>query len=307
MEYCHGHSSKCVPENFTESDILDDIAELKEGPKGSARCLDCANRTSGLRCDDCINGNFRASQNYSESCRPCECHGHGDKCDPKTGENCNCKNNTESDVCPSGGKNSAQPCWMLQCSKCKEGYFGTPKDGHQCYKQLNSQVKMCFDAKPIDECVNKPKPLHPGEMVFLMIQPRYLNVDIRIIIDVTQGKLNVFMSTHDNNFSVRYNETSGLNEIHVDAYTKQWENSSLTDDTFLEKDAVGLRTYFSVEKPNPILRVNGLTDRLVIILPEVCSLIIRTETRKKSCKFKLTKFKNFKNMFYTRQKQIIII
>lgn len=96
-------------------------------------------------------GNFRGSEDHWDPCRPCDCHGHGDTCDPVTGEKCNCKNNTESDICPSGasGKNSAQPCWMVQCSKCKEGYMGTPKAGHQCYKQMNMDAKMCFDAKPI--------------------------------------------------------------------------------------------------------------------------------------------------------------
>lgn len=157
LEYCYGHSRICL-DNSTEIDIADydenDLIEmLVEGPKDSARCLWCANKTTGSRCQECIAGNFRGMEEYKLPCRPCDCHGHGDTCDPITGEKCNCKNNTESEVCSAGAsvKNSAQqqPCWMLQCSKCKEGYLGIPKQGHQCYKQMNMDFKMCFDAKPI--------------------------------------------------------------------------------------------------------------------------------------------------------------
>lgn len=96
-------------------------------------------------------GNFRGTENLWDPCTPCNCHGHGDTCDPVTGDKCNCQNNTESETCggtPSN-KNSVTPCYMVQCTKCKEGYLGVPKDGHQCYKQLTVDSKMCFDAKPI--------------------------------------------------------------------------------------------------------------------------------------------------------------
>lgn len=64
-------------------------------------------------------------------------------------------NNTENDVCGGspGGKNSVTPCHEVQCTKCKEGYLGTPKDGHQCYKLLTVDSKMCFDAKPIGKSI----------------------------------------------------------------------------------------------------------------------------------------------------------
>lgn len=94
-------------------------------------------------------GNFRGSENPRDPCRPCNCHGHGDTCDPTSGDNCNCKNNTESDTCGTSTKNSVTHCYMVQCTKCKEGYLGTPKDGHQCYRQLTVDSKMCFDAKLI--------------------------------------------------------------------------------------------------------------------------------------------------------------
>lgn len=101
-----------------------------------------------------ILGNFRGSEDHRDPCRPCDCHGHGDTCDPIHGDKCNCQNNTESDVCRGvTEKNSAHPCWMVQCSKCKDGYLGTPTSGHQCYKQMHVENKMCFDAKPLGEFI----------------------------------------------------------------------------------------------------------------------------------------------------------
>lgn len=119
----------------------------------------------------------------------------------------------------------------------------------------------------------KPKPLHPGEMVFFVIQPRFMNVDIRIMIDVTQGKLNVFMSTHDDTYIVYPNMTTGIQEIDLDAKYGQYDNGTYkTDDVLLDRDALGLRTYITVTKPKTMLAVKGLQDRLVITLPEVRSI-----------------------------------
>lgn len=110
----------------------------------------------------------------------------------------------------------------------------------------------------------KPKALHPGEMVFFAIQPRFMNVDIRIMIDVTQGELNVFMSTHDNTYRAYPNLTLNLDERY-----EMRNVSREMDDLFVEYAAVGLRTYITVTEPRTILKVNGLKDRLVITLPEV--------------------------------------
>lgn len=101
----------------------------------------------------CIHGHFRGTENQKDVCRPCQCHGHGDTCDPVTGEKCNCGNNTESDnTCSaSSSKNSAQQCYSVQCTKCKELYLGYPVEGHQCYKTISAESKMCFDAKAIGE------------------------------------------------------------------------------------------------------------------------------------------------------------
>lgn len=41
-------------------------------------------------------------------------------------------------------KNSVFPCWNVQCSKCRDSYAGRPTEGHQCYKQITVESKMCF-------------------------------------------------------------------------------------------------------------------------------------------------------------------
>lgn len=128
----------------------------------------------------------------------------------------------------------------------------------------------------LDECKMKPNPLHPGEVVFFVIQPRFMNVDIRIIIDVTQGKLNVFMSTHDDTYVAHRNGSNGFINVDIDNMYGHWENGTLrSKDVYLVKEVMGLRTYITITQPKTILLVKHLQDRLVITLPEVSVISIR--------------------------------
>ncbi|EDS32341.1 laminin subunit gamma-3 [Culex quinquefasciatus] len=220
-EYCHGHTDICVGKDLEPSVRNMSYAELTrtltEGPQSDAVCLRCSNFTDGDQCDKCIPGYFRGANIPSDPCRRCQCHGHGDMCDPVTGEKCNCGNNTESDnTCSAKGKNLAYSCWSMQCTKCKDSYSGHPSNGHQCYKHITVDSRMCFDAKSIDECKIKPQPLKPGQTVFFVIQPRYMNVDIRFIVDVTQGELDFYMSPNDESFVVQPNNSSGYHDIYLD-------------------------------------------------------------------------------------------
>lgn len=220
--YCHNHTDVCVGHDAPEvvnTMLRDDLEKfLQEGPLEKAICLRCSNNTDGDQCEDCITGHFRGTDQLKDICRPCECHGHGDTCDPVTGEKCNCGNNTESDATcsASSSKNSAQQCWMVQCSKCRDSYAGNPTDGHQCYKQITVESKMCFDAKTIDECKKKPDPLKPGQTVFFVVQPRFMNVDIRIIIDVTEGEVDLFLSPQDDSFVVLTNHSTNEHVVYLD-------------------------------------------------------------------------------------------
>lgn len=219
--WCNGHTDVCVARDAEPQIKSMTKAELEtyltEGPIDDAICLRCTNQTSDDQCQGCIYGHFRGVDDFRAACRPCQCHGHGDSCDPVTGEKCNCGNNTESDATcsASSSKNSAQQCWMVQCSKCRDSYAGNPIDGHQCYKQITVESKMCFDAKTIDEC-KKPSPLKPGQTVFFVVQPRFMNVDIRIIVDVTQGELDLYMSPQDDSFVVLANQSTGHHVVFLD-------------------------------------------------------------------------------------------
>ena len=226
LEYCNGHTDICVAEsndgytNLTRSE-LDSI--LTEGARTNAICLNCANETDGSRCETCLTGYFRGTTNLNDGCRKCQCNGHGDTCDPVTGEKCNCGDNSENDnTCPAKlDKNSIYHCWS-GCSKCKESYSGHPKNGHQCYKHITIDSKMCLDARPLDECKNAaPVPLQGGKTVFFVVQPRFMNVDIRIILDVTEGDVDFFMSSNDDSFVVLTNHSNGIHEVLLDS-KYQW-------------------------------------------------------------------------------------
>ncbi|XP_058820306.1 multiple epidermal growth factor-like domains protein 8 [Topomyia yanbarensis] len=221
-EFCYGHTDLCVSkemEPLVHNMSRTELAKfLTEGPQSDALCLHCENFADGDRCDTCLAGYFRGVTIASDPCRPCQCHGHGDMCDPVTGEKCNCGNNTESDnTCSAKGKNLAYSCWSMQCTKCKDSYSGHPSNGHQCYKHITVDSRMCFDAKSIDECKIKPQPLKPGQTVFFVIQPRYMNVDIRFMVDVTQGELDFYMSPNDESFVVHSNISSGHHDIYLDS------------------------------------------------------------------------------------------
>ncbi|XP_075992325.1 multiple EGF like domains 8 [Anticarsia gemmatalis] len=294
--YCHGHTSICT------SDV-DSAPMSRDGPSEpedyyrdvvaatKARCVRCANNTDGPRCERCIEGFFRGSDDFRDPCRPCECHGHGDTCDPVTGEKCNCGNNTESDIScqtTSSSKNSAQECWRYQCVKCKDLYMGDPRNGHQCYKTINIENKLCFDGKSIDECKIKPRPLYPGQTVFVAVNPRYMNVDIRVIVDVTQGAVDLYLSPNDSSFVVSVNGTNGDHAVELDPTYHKHEPSrkmpsfdehvpeeprvtwyyDKVEYTLADYTAKDLATYVTVDRRNILLRVRNLRNRLVLTLPQ---------------------------------------
>lgn len=267
MDYCSGHTDTCVAELTDEIKNLTRLeleAVLKEGARSNAICLNCANQTSGDRCETCISGHFRGTSNLNDACRKCQCNGHGDVCDAITGEKCNCGNNTESDnTCPAKlDKNSIYHCWMSQCSKCKESYSGHPKNGHQCYKHITIDSKMCLDAKPLDECKAETIPLKGGKTIFFVIQPRFMNVDIRIILDVTQGDVDFFMSSNDDSFVVLTNHSNGLHDILLDS-KYQWTQEIDSDFDYSENLNITPLVTSSKKSFDNVSIPHGFTDERV--------------------------------------------
>lgn len=78
----------------------------------------------------------------------------------------------------------------LQCSKCIENFLGNPIDGHQCFRTMTVDFEYCLDPNTQSFCTSipsTPAPLYPGRTVFYGVQPKYMNVDIRIVVDITVG------------------------------------------------------------------------------------------------------------------------
>ncbi|XP_023342634.1 multiple epidermal growth factor-like domains protein 8 [Eurytemora carolleeae] len=75
----------------------------------------------------------------------------------------------------------------------------------------------CFmDEEVADSCSGSVKPLRPGDTVLYAVQPKFRNVDIKIIIDVTEGSLDVYLSAEAQMFLVKYNQTTGYNSVNFD-------------------------------------------------------------------------------------------
>uniref|UniRef100_A0A7N6BZT2 Laminin, beta 2 (laminin S) n=1 Tax=Anabas testudineus TaxID=64144 RepID=A0A7N6BZT2_ANATE len=78
----------------------------------------CRPGAFGQRCDGCQAGHWGFP-----SCRPCQCNGHADQCDQRTGLCINCRDNT-------GGE---------KCERCANGYYGNPVLG----KASSGQCRPC--------------------------------------------------------------------------------------------------------------------------------------------------------------------
>ncbi|GMT07020.1 hypothetical protein PENTCL1PPCAC_29194, partial [Pristionchus entomophagus] len=94
------------------------------------KCVECGNNTTGAHCETCADGYYGDTRNGG-ICKPCECVGNADGCDPHSGE-CYCT--TKGVV----GK---------LCDRCDTKYIGNPENGRPCYYELTVDFIFTFKLK----------------------------------------------------------------------------------------------------------------------------------------------------------------
>ncbi|XP_034947491.1 laminin subunit alpha [Chelonus insularis] len=100
------------------SDVTLDIATKEYSPgsvlASSVEQCQCPPNYQGLSCEECAPGYYRVESGpYGGSCVRCQCNGHADTCDVKTGICHNCKDGTTGD----------------HCELCEQGYYGNATVG----------------------------------------------------------------------------------------------------------------------------------------------------------------------------------
>ncbi|MPC59517.1 Multiple epidermal growth factor-like domains protein 8 [Portunus trituberculatus] len=312
--HCHGHATLCVaPDQAAAAAAAGTNASLAgeegteapeppplppHGPGEDAECVQCANNTAGGRCQTCLEGFFRGSKDLRRGCRPCQCNGHGSTCDAVWGTGCDCGNNTETDKqCLEGGKGRGgggggagerdEECWQHQCAKCADAYLGSPSGGHQCYLQMNVDKDYCLDPEGQSQCSSGPAPLPPRRTVFFAVQPKFMNVDIRLVLDVTEGGADVFFSSRGDAFVVAPPHPGAAPALTIDPqYLRSagvgggdesgrsggggsgGGGNGTVESRLVQREGRGLKTFATVTRAAEILVVRNVTNRLVVTLPQ---------------------------------------
>nr|CAB3263750.1 multiple epidermal growth factor-like domains protein 8 [Phallusia mammillata] len=287
---CNGRSTKCVEK--THKRKSSSHVSLS-GPKSVelTQCLNCSGNSEGDHCKTCKDGYFM----LDNKCRPCACNGHGDTCDRATGADCNCRNNTHTDdtdhSCSSGhtegGESPSQApndCWKKQCNLCQEGFEGDPTDGGQCFRLVHMNQEWCFNPKLQPGCVKqyeREKPeLPPGQTLLFALHPKYTNVDIRLLIDVTKGEVDVFISDSFKYFNVSLNPHTWEHVVEKTqkrdkrSPSVKMEEPTVSDSVpprqpeYRTVDAVRFNNYVTLA-PGQAITIRGVKNRLVISSPHV--------------------------------------
>ncbi|XP_039249986.2 multiple epidermal growth factor-like domains protein 8 [Styela clava] len=218
-EVCNGRSESCVSKSSPialRGPTLDDVI-----------CIKCKDYSQGDRCQECKDGYFM----LKGLCHKCQCNGHSEICDRKTGGSCKCQNHTTSSdtKCLTSAQDSYPSyCWTKQCDKCSPTYQGEPKNGGHCYRQVAMEDDMCFSIDSPSSCpaidygsngqtvntLGETRHVLPaGQAILFALNPKYTNVDIRIMVDVTFGELSLFLSDDPAAFRVLTDKNSKKHKV----------------------------------------------------------------------------------------------
>ncbi|PIK35052.1 putative multiple epidermal growth factor-like domains protein 8 [Apostichopus japonicus] len=246
-DICNSNSDFCI------SYSNDENWQSQHGPLSAVdvKCLNCTNNSQGDRCESCQEGFFWKDET---SCEPCECNGHSDSCDAATGMGCTCNNHTRSPPCPSDSY--AEPCYRHQCSVCtdQEVFKGNPTKGHQCYR-LVEVAPRCFGINnEQSECTGGSE-LPPGRSTLFVIKPSFMDLDIRVTIDVTVGSLDVYIS-HEPDMFVIVSDGAGRHRVMIDGN----KNVDRTDLIPLEESSRMRREAMATLESGPVPYINKVTS-----------------------------------------------
>ncbi|VVD02143.1 unnamed protein product, partial [Leptidea sinapis] len=274
-----------------------------EGPDKLDKCIECHNNTMGSQCEKC-KPNFVGDPTDNGQCIPCSvfCHSHTSICTTEGDVN---SADIEEYYRDAGGAAKARCVRCAnntdgaRCERCIEGVTDTETLATRSparsataatTQRATPRARLPAPARTLprsagatNECKIKPRPLYAGQTVFLAVNPRYMNVDIRVIVDVTQGAVDLYMSPNDSSFVVSVNATTGAHAIELDrSYYKRdpfrkmpsfdgdvvsWHYDKV-DYALADYAANELATYVTVDRRNVLLRVTNLRNRLVLTLPQ---------------------------------------
>ncbi|UJR29166.1 hypothetical protein I4U23_010380 [Adineta vaga] len=221
--------------------MIDSFPEIIK--EGEGVCLFCGNLTRGLRCESCRqrpNGKQLSHlielKTPTSTCFECSCSGQTYDCRTNITDGCWCLSHLldanlidlNLHQCLSNrsyvnDQNQGQCRSRIhqQCNTCKRGYSGVISErGHRCYKLLSTDTLQCFEyATSLKSCLNGNEIIRSEDngTILFEITPSYRNLNIRVLIGIDNGFVDVICSSRNANFLV-------LNDHRV-----YYEHQSLTD------------------------------------------------------------------------------
>uniref|UniRef100_A0A1I8JM77 Laminin EGF-like domain-containing protein n=1 Tax=Macrostomum lignano TaxID=282301 RepID=A0A1I8JM77_9PLAT len=274
-----------LPQNNTRGSHCQFCSPLHAGDARSGQaCLPCSQVCNGhsratLRAaarEQCSRGNYRLGFNRLLPCKPCQCNGHSDFCLPDTGQGCDCQNNTRTSC-----TDRDQRCREQQCAVCADFYSGKPTDGRQCYHKMGVNNYFCLDYRHSQKACGVPDPpatLPTGRTLFFQVNPGFLNIDVRLFVDIIRGAADLYLALSDRTFVV--NNTVDANGFWSNLRQRcqgqpdgrRRRRSVVSDppvlsDRVLEVSANPYLTYVSLPVSGSILIVRNATRRVLITIP----------------------------------------
>lgn len=196
-----------------------------------------------------------------------------------------------------------------ECSKCEQYFIGDPRGGHHCYRAMMVNSDYCLDN---EKSVTQPDfcALHtaifPGRVSFFAVQPKFMNVHIRVNVDMLEGQVDIVLTSNSQLFIVQENNTAKVHQIKLDeqkygmalnikdyvehsldleqllseypdligkynSYLSYYVNQNRSEHQLYNlriKNASDQTTFVTLNSPHEVLLVRNVRHRLVVSIPE---------------------------------------